>query len=240
MHRLPFFLPVIPISLLLVSCADEDMAMIGAIATGAAASYAQSAGDTAGAASLLDTQQQILNEQSNTAAANAETASPNPTYVTATQVPGKPGFAISPHSGNAVNVEGIPPGTLVEDPTYVNGRFRVPASVTSGQQVNSSPSNGSGVSGTWTNTKLTWILDSDGTGKLIIPSTNGTNTNYMKWSADASSGTFTYTLTRSTLTGTLNCTGDSDHEITSNKSYSEKYFLSGNSLTIGTEVMHTR
>ena len=229
--------PALISTLLLTSCADEDFAMLGAVATGAAANYASANGNSATAASLLDTQHQIINEEANTAAANASLATNTVTHVAASPVPGKPGFAISPHSGKAVNVEGISAGTLVEDPTFTNGRFRVPASAASSQQMKSSSSGGSGITGTWTNSKLTWILNADGTGQLIIPSTNGTNTNYMKWSADASSGMFNYTLTRSTLTGTLNCTGDSDHEITTNKSYYEKYSLSGNSLTIGTEVM---
>ncbi len=108
--------------------------MLGAVATGAAANYASANGDAANAASLLDTQQQIMNEQANTAAYNTEhrpaapaAASPT-TYVTANAVPGKPGFAISPTSGKAVDVDGNPAGTLVEDPTTPNARFRVPGS----------------------------------------------------------------------------------------------------------------
>lgn len=46
--------------------------MLGAITTGAASNYAGQNGDAATAASLLETQQQILNEQANTAAYNAQ------------------------------------------------------------------------------------------------------------------------------------------------------------------------
>ena len=219
--------------------------MLGAVATGAAANYAGTNGDTATAASLLDTQQQIMNEQANTEAYNAarlpasQSAASPTTYVIANPVPGKPGFAISPTSGKAVDVDGIPVGTLVEDPTAPRSRFRVPQNSTSGPQTNSSRSSGSGINGTWKNSKLTWILASDGTGRLIVPSVNnnGVATTYMTYKANSSAGTFTYTLTRSTLTGTLNCAGDSDQEITTNKSYTENYSFSGNTLTIGTEVM---
>jgi len=230
---------ILPLCALLSSCADEDLAMLGAVATGAAANYAGANGDAATAASLLDTQQQIINEEANTAAinaANAPAAATSNTYVTASPIPGKPGFTISPHSGKAVDVQGIPAGSLVEDPTAPGSRFRVPESTSSGNQAAPSRS-ASGIAGTWTNSKLTWVLSSNGTGKLIIPSTNGINTNYMTYTVNSSAGTITYKLTRSTLTGTLNCTGDSDHEITTNKSYTENYTLSGNTLTIGTEVM---
>ncbi len=231
--------------ILVTSCADDDLAMLGAVATGAAANYAGTNGDTATAASLLDTQQQIMNEEANTEAYNADrqqaapAAASQTNYVTANAVPGKPGFAISPTSGKAVDVDGIPAGTLVEDPTAPGSRFRVPQNSTSGTQANSSRSSGSGITGTWKNSKLTWILASDGTGRLIVPSVNnnGVATTYMTYRVNSSSGTFTYTLTRSTLTGTLNCAGDSDQEITTNKSYTANYSLSGNTLTIGTEVM---
>lgn len=47
----------------------------------------------------------------------------------ATPVPGKPGFVTSPHSGNVIDVQGIPSGTLVADPTFPPEErkfFRVP------------------------------------------------------------------------------------------------------------------
>ena len=213
--------------------------MLGAVAAGAASSYAGANGDSATAASLLETQQQIMNEASNTAAANTANAASAVQYVTASPVAGKPGFAISPHSGKAVDVKGIAAGSLVEDPTTPNARFRVPASAVTSASAASASSSGHGITGTWKNSKLTWVLDTGGEGRLIVPSTNGNGvaTTYMTYRADPTAGTFTYTLTRSTLTGTLNCTGDSDMEITTNKTYTEKYSLSGNSLTIGTEVM---
>ena len=241
--KIKYYIIFIPLCALVSSCADEDFAMLGAVATGAAANYASANGDGATATSLLDTQQQIINEEANTEAYNAArrpevpAAASSQTYVTASSLPGKPGIAISPHSGKAVDVEGIEAGALVEDPTAPGARFRVPQNSTSGQQAKSSQTTGSGISGTWTNSKLTWVLNSDGTGRLIIPSTNGTNTNYMTYKANSGEGSFNYTLTRSTLTGTLNCSGDSEHEITTNKSFTEKYTLSGNSLTIGTERM---
>ena len=43
-------------------------------------------------------------------------------------VPGKPGFCFSPFNGNIIDVQGIPPGTLVQDPSVLGERqiFRVP------------------------------------------------------------------------------------------------------------------
>lgn len=120
--------------ILVTSCADDDLAMLGAVATGAAANYAGTNGDTATEASLLDTQQQIMNEEANTEAYNAarrpasQSAASPTTHTMANAVPGKPGFAISPTSGKAVDVDGIPAGTLVEDPTTPNARFWVPES----------------------------------------------------------------------------------------------------------------
>ncbi|MCU0795524.1 MAG: hypothetical protein MUF31_06260 [Akkermansiaceae bacterium] len=43
--------------------------------------------------------------------------------------PGKPGFVISPYNQKLIDVQGVPPGTLVMDPTYPieeNKHFRVP------------------------------------------------------------------------------------------------------------------
>jgi len=223
----------IPIFLFITSCADEDFAMLGAVATGAAANYAGANGDAATAASLLDTQQQIMNEEANTAAANASSAANTVTYVTATSVPGKPGFAISPHSGNAVNVEGIPAGTLVEDPTFANGRFRVPAS---SEQIpvttNTGATDSKSIAGTWSNEKLTWTFGADGSATLVVPSENnsGVATTYMTYTAQ--SGTFAYHISHSTLTGGI---ADADQVV--NKSYTENYTRNGNTLTIGTEVM---
>ena len=221
------------IFLFVTSCVDEDLAMLGAVATGAAANYAGANGDAATAASLLDTQQQIMNEEANTAAANASSAANTVTYVTASPVPGKPGFAISPHSGNAVNVEGIPAGTLVEDPTYANGRFRVPAS--NGQipvTTNTGATDSNSIAGNWSNAKLTWNLGADGNATLVVPSSNsnGVATTYMTYTTQA--GTLSYNISHSTFTG-----GISDIDQPVNKSYTENYTLSGNTLTVGTEVM---
>ena len=44
-------------------------------------------------------------------------------------VKGRPGFVVSPHSGQIVDVKDIPSGTLVADPTYAPEEkkyFRVP------------------------------------------------------------------------------------------------------------------
>ncbi len=228
---------VIPFCFLLSSCADEDLALVGALATGAAAGYAQTNGNSAGAAELLHTQRQILNEASGSAAANGGSATQSPTDLTANPVIGKPGYAVSPHSGKMVDVGGISPGTLVRDPTVENGFFRVPQN-SSGSESGSRPG-GASITGTWKNSKLTWILEPGGDGRLIVPSTNGNGvaTTYMTYVADPSAGTFTYTLTRSTLTGAITCKGDADMEITSNKTYTENYRLSADTLTIGTEVM---
>lgn len=48
---------------------------------------------------------------------------------TASQVPGKAGFVFSPFNNKIVDVQGVPPGTLVMDPTYPSAEkkmFRVP------------------------------------------------------------------------------------------------------------------
>jgi hypothetical protein len=230
---------------LIPSCADEDLAMLGAVATGAAANYAGANGDAATAASLLDTQQQIMNEEANTEAYNAErrptaqTAASPSTYVTAKAVPGKPGFAISPTSGKAVDVDGIPAGTLVEDPTAPGSRFRVPQNASSGQNTATTKSSGSGITGTWSNSKLTWKFGADGNATMTVPSvnSNGVSTTYMTYKANPSTGVFAYTISRATLTGTLNCNGQSDYDMPVNKSYTEKYSISGDTLKIGTEVM---
>lgn len=125
-------IPFLLFALILVSsCAVEDHAMLGAVATGATTNNAGGNRDAATAASVLDTQQQIISEEADTDAYNAEgrqAAANSTTYVTANPVPGKPGFAISPTSGKAVDVDGNPAGTLVEDPTTPNARFRVPGS----------------------------------------------------------------------------------------------------------------
>lgn len=134
---------ILPFCALLTSCADEDLAMLGAVTAGAAANYAGANGDAATASSLLATQQQIMNEEANTEAYNAarrptaQSAASAPSYVSASSVPGKPGFAISPTTGKAVDVDGIPPGTLVEDPTSPGSRFRVPENSSASQNTTS-------------------------------------------------------------------------------------------------------
>ena len=49
-------------------------------------------------------------------------------FPVAKPVPGKPGFCFSPFNGNVIDVQGIPPGTLVQDPTVPGQQqiFRVP------------------------------------------------------------------------------------------------------------------
>lgn len=50
-------------------------------------------------------------------------------YAFANKVPGKEGFVFSPYNNKVVDVRDIPPGTLVQDPTYTGagkGYFRVP------------------------------------------------------------------------------------------------------------------
>lgn len=52
-----------------------------------------------------------------------------PEYKYATKVPGKDGFVISPYNNKMIDVRGMAPGTLVQDPTYTGagkGYFRVP------------------------------------------------------------------------------------------------------------------
>ena len=54
---------------------------------------------------------------------------PPPENPVAEQLKDKPGFVISPFNGKIVDVKGIPPGTLVADPTYPPEEkkyFRVP------------------------------------------------------------------------------------------------------------------
>ncbi len=49
--------------------------------------------------------------------------------VVAQKVPGKEGFVFSPYNNKVINVQDIPSGTLVQDPTYTGdgtGYFRVP------------------------------------------------------------------------------------------------------------------
>lgn len=50
-------------------------------------------------------------------------------YPSANPVPGKPGFVFSPYNNKLVDVNGIPSGQLVQDPTYPPAEkkyFRVP------------------------------------------------------------------------------------------------------------------
>lgn len=52
-----------------------------------------------------------------------------PEYPVAAQVDGKPGFVKSPYNDKVIDVTGIPPGTLVQDPTASGAGknyFRVP------------------------------------------------------------------------------------------------------------------
>lgn len=43
---------------------------------------------------------------------------PPPEYPPAVAVEGRPGFVTSPYNGKIIDVNGIPPGTLVADPTF--------------------------------------------------------------------------------------------------------------------------
>ena len=43
---------------------------------------------------------------------------PPPEYPPAIALEGKPGFVTSPYNGKIIDVNGIPPGTLVADPTF--------------------------------------------------------------------------------------------------------------------------
>ncbi|MEO5716906.1 MAG: hypothetical protein ABIT37_25725 [Luteolibacter sp.] len=76
-------------------------------------------------------------------------------------------------------------------------------------------------------------------GDHTIPSTNhnGTATTYIDWTADDSSKTFIYVITRATPTGSLNCDGTYDYDKPVNKSYSTTYQLNGDSLTIDRESL---
>ena len=50
-------------------------------------------------------------------------------YLVGESIPGKPGLAISPHSGSIIDIQGFPPGALVQDPTFPSADkkyFRVP------------------------------------------------------------------------------------------------------------------
>jgi hypothetical protein len=50
-------------------------------------------------------------------------------YPEATPVPGKPGLVFNPYTNQIIDVRGIPPGSLVKDPTVAEGKvFRVPGS----------------------------------------------------------------------------------------------------------------
>ena len=53
----------------------------------------------------------------------------NPGYPSATAVAGKSGYVTSPYSGKIIDVRDMPPGTLVQDPTFPASEkkyFRVP------------------------------------------------------------------------------------------------------------------
>lgn len=95
------------------------------------------------------------------------------------------------------------------------------------------------VVGTWVNRSGTWHLKADGSGTVTLPTLNqnGTATTYLNWRTDNSSGTFSYTITRATLTGSLNCDGTYDYDKKVNKSYSEAFKVDGSTLTIGSEVL---
>jgi len=56
---------------------------------------------------------------------NIVDASPG-TYPVADPVPGKPGFVFSPDTNQAIDVRGLPSGTLVMDPSSPRTQFRVP------------------------------------------------------------------------------------------------------------------
>ncbi len=135
-------------------------------------------------------------------------------------------------NGKAVNVDGFPATTPVEDPATPNAR--------SSEQKTASPrSSGSGITGTWSNSKLTWKFAADGKATLTVPSINRKEvaTTYMTYQANPNTGVFAYTISRATLTGTANRNGKSGYDMPVNKSYTEKYTLSADTLTIGTELM---
>ena len=54
---------------------------------------------------------------------------PSDTVPTAQALEGKPGFVLSPYNNKVIDVRGMPPGTLVADPTFPAGEkkhFRTP------------------------------------------------------------------------------------------------------------------
>ena len=56
-------------------------------------------------------------------------ATPKDPYLTAQKAPNKPGYALSPHTGKLVLIDGIPSGVVVPDQTCPPGEkkfFRVP------------------------------------------------------------------------------------------------------------------
>ena len=57
-----------------------------------------------------------------------EEPAPAPKYLTAQAIPGKPGWVFNPWSNTAVDVRGIPPGSLVRDPqdSDPDHKFRTP------------------------------------------------------------------------------------------------------------------
>jgi len=99
---------------------------------------------------------------------------------------------------------------------------------------------GNKITGTWVNKSATWHFHANGTATVTIPTLNrnGTATTYLNWEANPADGSFKYTITRATLTGSQNCDGVFDYDKPMNKSYSEPFKCDGNTLTIGTEVLH--
>lgn len=157
-----------------------------------------------------------------------------------TAVPGKPGHVISPFSGKELDVVGHAVGTLLRDPTYVGegyGYLRVPADAVAVPAPAPPPVKSSnGIVGTWSNEKATWRFSFDGMGTVSIPSTNGTLTTHLKWNT-RESGKFAYTITKVSLSGSDPSDGGFDYGEQVNKSYTENYSISGDTLILGRETL---
>ena len=90
--------------------------------------------------------------------------------------------------------------------------------------------------GTWetSNGKTMWVLNSDGTGKLVRKTVNnnpGTQTTYIEWSANMSSCEFIYTINRAKLEGSAGY--DYDKPVTDGKTYKIPFTVKGDMFVIG-------
>lgn len=123
-----------PLALALVmsaSCDKQERATASAKPNPPSASATKANVDAAAGAEPEPAGEAVLNERTRAAPREEKVypKPPAPTYPVAKPVEGSPGMVVSPHSGNIIDVTGLPPGSLARDPATPGSEkaiFRIP------------------------------------------------------------------------------------------------------------------